>query len=502
MEKLAFDTSALLSQTVTLLPEIIVTVVGVIVMLVDANSRGRRRSAAAWTAFAGLVLAALATGAIAYLRVTERFGVEIPADSFGGMLVNDPLRLVFTMIAILVSALSLLTSIHWLDEDELPAGEYYTLLLFATVGMTLMAGAGDLVMIFLGLEIVSIATYAMAGFRRRDLRSNEAGLKYYILGSFSTAFLLYGMALTYGATRTTNIAQLQVAIKGGVEWPGLLLAGAGLMLVGLCFKIAAAPFHVWTPDVYEGAPSVVTGWMSTGPKAAAFAAFLRIFIFGFALASAFGDLQGAATGAIAAIAAFTMIIGNAVAIVQDNIKRMLAYSSVAHAGYALVGLLAGDWGAVAFYMLAYAFMNVGAFAVVATIARRADRATTVEDYRGIGFDNMELSVALSVFMLSLAGFPATAGFMGKLLVFKAAWVAGYEYLVVLGVLASVVSVYYYLRPIVVMFFSAPGEEGSRRGLIVPAATSAALTFAMIGVFYLGLVPQRVLELLYGVANGR
>jgi NADH-quinone oxidoreductase subunit N len=478
---------------VTILPEGVLSLVAFVVMLLDAYTGGKQRRLYAWVALVGY---AGAGGAVVWIaRLLAAGSPLVPTASFSGMLVTDPFRLAFSTVALVVSALTALSSVHWLDEDDLPAGEFHTLTMFATVGMLLMASAGDLVMIFLGLEIVSIATYVMAGYRRRDLRSNEAGLKYYILGSFSTAFLLYGMALTYGATHSTNLVLIREAIIGGkVEWTWLLLVGGAMMLVGLCFKVAVAPFHVWTPDVYEGAPSVVTGWMSTGPKAAAFSAFLRLYIFIFAVGASASPLHlnTATVNALQIIAVTTMILGNVVAMVQDNIKRMLAYSSIAHAGYALVGLIANDWQAVAFYMLAYAVMNIGAFAVVATIGRRFDRGTTMEDYRGIGWESLGLSVALSIFMLSLAGFPMTAGFMGKLLVFKSAWQKGYTMLVVFGVLNSAVSVYYYLRPIVLMYFGAPGEA-ERRVPAVSVTTFAALAVALAGVFYLGLLPDAVLR---------
>ena len=478
---------------ITILPEAILALVGFLVMLLDAYTGGKERRLYGWVALVGYLGAGGAVAWIAWLMAQK--SPSVPLSSFSGMLVTDPFRLAFTIIALVVSAVTVLVAIHWLDDDDLPAGEFQTLLLFATVGMCLMASAGDLVMIFLGLEILSIATYVMAGFRRRDLRSNEAGLKYYILGSYATAFLLYGMALTYGATRSTNLSEITAAISGGqVQWTWLLLAGAGMMLVGLCFKIAAAPFHVWTPDVYEGAPSVVTGWMSTGPKAAAFAALLRLYAAVFAVGGAILNLDDATVSALSIIAVTTMVVGNLCAMVQDNIKRMLAYSSIAHAGYALVGVIAGweYWPYVAFYLLAYAVMNIGAFAVVSTIARRFDRETTLDDYRGIGFTSLGLSIALSVFMLSLAGFPMTAGFMGKLLVFKAAWLEGHGMLVVFAVLNSAASVYYYLRPIVLMYFGAPAE-GERRVPPVAATTVAALAVSLIGVFYLGLLPDAVLN---------
>jgi NADH-quinone oxidoreductase subunit N len=481
MEKLGLDFNAIL-------PETIVSAVAILVMLVDAYGTGRQRRASAWLALVGLVGATAAT--------VPLWGVKT-APAYSGMLVTDPLRLVFTWATLAASVLTVLLSMRWLDEDELPAGEFYGLLLFATVGMMLMAGAGDMVMIFLGLEIVSIATYVMAGYRRRDLRSNESALKYYILGSFATAIMLYGMALVYGATRTTNLAAIQreIATAGSLH-SELLVLGVALILVGFCFKVGAAPFHVWTPDVYEGAPSVVTGWMSTGPKAASFAALARLFIVVVASGGSVATLGVAWKSALAVIAVVTMVVGNVVAMVQDNIKRMLAYSSIAHAGYALVGVIAGDWQAVAFYMAAYALMNIGAFAVVATIAGRSDRAVTIDSYRGIGFDSLGLSATLAVFMFSLAGFPMTAGFIGKFLVFKSAWMAGHTVPVVVGVLASAASVYYYLRPLVVMFF-VPAEEASPRPPAIPAATAAALTLAIAGIFYLGIAPGGLLTLLYG-----
>src|SRR5207302_3243622 len=300
--------------------------------------------------------------------------------------------------------------------------------------MMLMASAGDLVIVFLGLEILSIATYVMAGFRRSDVRSNESSLKYFILGSFASAFLLYGIALTYGATATeslsgtTNIAAIASRLNQSL-YPPLLFAGAAMMLVGFGFKIATAPFHVWSPDVYEGAPTPVTAFMAAGPKAAGFASFMRVFLFGFPIAAATttaGYSHKSWLAALAIMAALTMTVGNVVAIVQDNVKRMLAYSSIAHAGYALVGFVAAGAAtdpaqksaaltSVVFYLLTYAVMNMGAFAIVTIIARKGDQRNSVEDYNGIGFSSPALAFSLSIFLLSLLGMPLTAGFMGKIM---------------------------------------------------------------------------------------
>src|SRR5213080_489301 len=485
-------------------PELIVGIAGVIIMMVDAFApRGQR-----WLTGALSLMALVAAAAASIWLWTGWVG---PRTAFNGMIVLDELRLSFTLIFIVVAILTVLISSVWIEAEKLPAGEYHSLLLFATSGMMLMASAGDLVIVFLGLEILSIATYVLAGFRRTDVRSNESSLKYFILGSFASAFLLYGIALIYGATATetlpgiTNIA----AIAGRLDqslYPPLLFAGAAMLLVGFGFKIATAPFHVWTPDVYEGAPTPVTAFMAAGPKAAGFASFMRVFLFGFPIATVAASTSGYAhqawVGALAVMAVLTMTIGNVVAIVQNNVKRMLAYSSIAHAGYALVGFVAAGaattpedrsaaLSAVAFYLLTYAIMNMGAFAVVTLIARRGDQQTNVDDYNGIGFASPVLAFSLSLFLLSLLGMPLTAGFMGKIFVFSAAVKQGYLWLVVIGVLNTAISAYYYLRLIVVMFFRE--RTGAWDLPRVPASIALALILTIVGVFYLGLFPGRVIN---------
>jgi NADH-quinone oxidoreductase subunit N len=489
-----------------ILPELIVAVAGVLVMLVDAFARPTQRWVTGSLSLAGLFAAAAAT---VWMWLSWS---GMPSNDFNGMIVFDELRLSFTLIFLLVSALTILISMVWVENERLPAGEFHSLLLFATVGMMLMASGGDLVIIFLGLEILSIATYVLAGFRRTDLRSNESSLKYFILGSFSSAFLLYGIALIYGATATkgglagtTNIAAIAAQI-GDSRYPELVFAGAAMMLVGFGFKIATAPFHVWTPDVYEGAPTPVTAFMAAGPKAAGFAAFLRVFIFGFPFFAALNTIQGQAhsawLSALVVMAMLTMTIGNVAAIVQNNVKRMLAYSSIAHAGYALVGFVAAGaaedaehrsaaLSAVAFYMLTYAVMNLGAFAIVTLLARNNDRRTDVEDYNGIGFRAPALAFTLSLFLLSLLGLPPTAGFMGKIMVFRAALDAKYFGLVVIGVLNTAVSAYYYLRLIVVMFFRERTTEWAAPR--VPASLALVIVLTALGVFYLGLFPGQTLD---------
>jgi NADH-quinone oxidoreductase subunit N len=477
-------------------------------MLVDAFGRPDQR----WTT-GGLSLLGLAAAAVSSIWLWKSWtGAN---EAFNGMVILDELRTGFTLVILLVSALTLLISIVWVEREHLPAGEFHSLLLFATAGMMLMASGNDLVIIFLGLEILSIATYVMAGFRRTDIRANESSLKYFILGSFSSAFLLYGIALTYGATAvaglpgTTNITQIANRLHEA-QYPPLLFAGAAMMLVGFGFKVATAPFHVWTPDVYEGAPTPVTAFMAAGPKAAGFASFLRVFVFGFPFAvqlaggNVRAEINSAWVNTLTVLAILTMTVGNVAAIVQSNVKRMLAYSSIAHAGYALVGFVAAGAAAditarnaaiaaVNFYLLTYAVMNIGAFAVVQLIARAGDRRTEFEDYNGIGFQSPLLAFALSLFLLSLLGMPLTAGFIGKVMVFGAAIDQGFYTLVVIGVLNTAISAYYYLRLIILMFF----RERTTAWIAppIPASIGLVLAITVLGVFYLGVFPGRLLNAL-------
>lgn len=486
-------------------PELIIGIAGVLVMLIDAFARKDQR----WITGSLSIVALLAAGvsSVWLWRATPTLRA-----AFNGMIVLDELRLSFTLVFIIVALLTILIANSWIEVEQLPAGEFHALLLFATSGMMLMASAGDLVIVFLGLEILSIATYVLAGFRRTDTRSNESALKYFILGSFASAFLLYGIALVYGGTATgpdspgtTNIAAIAARLNQSL-YPPLLFAGAAMLLVGFGFKIATAPFHVWTPDVYEGAPTPVTAFMAAGPKAAGFASFVRVFLFAFPIATGVAGTAAYAhqawLGALAVMAVLTMTIGNVVAIVQNNVKRMLAYSSIAHAGYALVGFIAAGaaptpeersaaMSAVAFYLLTYAVMNMGAFAIVTLIAQRGDRRTRIDDYNGIGFASPVLAFSLSIFLLSLLGMPLTAGFMGKIVVFSAALRQGYVWLVVIGVLNTAISAYYYLRLIIVMFFRERTSEWEVPR--IPASIALALVLTIIGVFYLGLFPGRIIS---------
>jgi NADH-quinone oxidoreductase subunit N len=475
-------------------PEIITSLAAVVIMLVDALSKKGARKVNAAIALVSLILALVATIGLRSIG---------SGSYFSGMVVIDPIRIFFSVTVLIVAIVVTLLASQFLRDEALPPGEFFSLIMFATVGMLLLVAAGDLVTVFLGLEIASITTYIMAGYRRYDTRANESSLKYFLLGSFATAFLLYGMALVYGATATTNIGGISVAIASGkVLHPALLLVGAAMMLVGFGFKIAAAPFHLWTPDVYEGAPTIVTGFMSTGPKAAVFAAFLRVFSEGFtATSSPLGtQLHHTWVIVIAVIAVLTMTVGNVIALVQKNIKRMLAYSSIAHAGYALVGFVTGDFAPVAFYMLAYSIMSVGAFAVIQLFARAGDQKTEVGDFAGIGFESPGLSFSLAIFLFSLAGIPPTAGFMSKFYIFKSAWDGAptLRWLIVVAVINSIISVYYYLYPIVVMFFRplAPGFVKPR----VSAMTAVALILTLLGTLYLGLLPNRTMSAMGGASR--
>ena len=444
-----------------ILPELVVALAGIVAMVYDSFFPKQRRVTGI-VSLTGLAISAI----LLFLMWTGTSG--LPSGYWNGMIAHDNLRMAFSFVFLLVTAMTILISTVWVDNEKVAVGEYHALLMFATFGMMLMASGNDLVVIFLGLETLSIATYVMAGFRKSDLKSNESAMKYFILGSFASAFLLYGMALIYGATGSTNLTEI-AAKTADANFPALLLIGAAMLIIGFGFKVATVPFHIWTPDVYEGAPSPVTGFMATGSKAAAFASFLRVFVLGFPLIAgvqASGLLHETWITALSVMAILTMTVGNVAAMMQNNIKRMLAYSSIAHAGYALVGFLGAGAAktpadrdaaiaSVAFYMLTYAITNLGAFAIITLLGQKNDRRTEFDDYNGIGFKSPILSFTLSLFMLSLLGIPLTAGFMGKVLVFRPALEAGNLLLtivVVAAVLNTAISAYYYLRLIVVMFF--------------------------------------------------
>ena len=452
-------------------PSGLLVLTAILVLFWDLWIQEEDRPHLVWLTISGFVL----TGAVS-------FGLWGQADA-SGPLALDSYALFFNGIFCLAGVLTVLMSGSYLDLTKIRQGEYYALLLFAAVGMVLMAAATDLITIFLGLETMSIAVYVLAGIWHQRLASNEAALKYFLLGAFASGFLLYGMALIYGVTGSLQLAVIaeQVAAQGSSP---LLLVGMGLLLVGFGFKVAAAPFHVWTPDVYEGSPTTITAFMAVGVKAAAFAAFARVFLY--ALAAVHAEWQGVVWG----IAVLTMTVGNLTALVQTNIKRMLAYSSVAHAGYVLVAMVAGKelgGAAMMYYLVAYGFMNLGAFGVVLSLNRQDQPNEELRDYAGLGFRYPALGMAMAIFMLSLTGVPPLVGFTGKFYVFSAAVEAGYIGLAVIGVLNSAVSAYYYIRVIVTMYME-EGDAAFEIAALRPAL-SAAIIIAAAGTVLLGIFPS-------------
>lgn len=461
-----------------LLPAIVLAITGIAVMVADPFVAARHKARLGWLALAGTAGAMAALG-----PMTANRGVW-----YSGLWWVDDYSIFFHTIFLLIAALTILIAMDYVRRESVPPSEFLILVLFSTTGALLMAGARELMLIFVGIEILSIATYVLAGFRRTDLRSNESALKYFLLGSFASAFFLYGVALAFGATGSTNLAEIAEAIRGGAADTSLVSASAGLMLVALAFKVALVPFHVWTPDVYEGAPTPVTGYMSVAPKAAGFAVMMRIFV------TAFPEIGGRWVLILWVMAALTMIVGNVVAVVQTNVKRMLAYSSIAHAGYIAVAFAAGGERGVPaamFYMLCYSVMNLGAFGVVTILSRREDRLVNIEDYAGLASRRPRLAALLAVFLLSLAGIPGTAGFTGKFFIFSSAVDSGLVGLTLIGVLTTVVSFYYYLYVIVQMYMTDPGEDFD--DVTVHPATGAALALSVTITLYLGLLPTRVLE---------
>ena len=466
----------------TILPETIVAGMGMVVVLIELFGTGRDTRNLAYLSLLTLIVAGYA----------EMLLLGRNLEGFWGTMSADDFSVAFELIFLLVSGLTVLISMRYLENMRLRHGEYYSLLLFATSGMMFLASGLDLLLIFIGLEILSISSYILCGMLQADARSNESALKYFLLGAFSTGFLLYGIALIYGATGTIELREINAALTHEETFRNpLIWIGLGFLLVGFGFKIALVPFHMWTPDVYEGAPTAITAFLSTGPKAAGFAALIRI------LYESLGATQEQWSQVLWVLAAVTMTVGNVMALQQDNIKRMLAYSSIAHAGYILVAVVAGGpdgLAAVVFYTLAYTLTNFGAFAIL-ILASSADRErVTFADYAGFGYVSPMLAIAMFVFMLSLAGIPLTAGFAGKFQIFKTVIDQGFIWLAVIGVLNSVVSLYYYLR-LVVMMYMQPATAHSIKERAVPSVSLyAAIGVTLLGVLYLGVFPSLWIEL--------
>jgi len=463
-----------------ILPEIVLSMFGILIMVLDplVDEEKSQRTLGA-VGFIGAVAGLLSTW----------FMAQSPGLAFWNTVRVDSFAVFFTFLVIAIAAVVILSSFEYMATQRIRAGEYYALILFGVVGMVLMSSAIELVMIFIGLEISSISTYILAGFRRNDAASSESSLKYFLLGSFATAFFLYGVALMFGATGSTNIDTIAQKLQSApVEL--LVYVAMALMFVGLGFKVAVAPFHVWTPDVYEGAPAPVVGFMSTAPKAAAFAVLLRV-VFAIDAPGRFWFLWVAA--------ALSMTLGNVGALVQSNVKRLLAYSSIAHAGYLLVAFAMTSQetsligiSAAMFYTAAYAAMNVGAFAVVSHFANAGERYVTLEDYEGLGRSSPLLAATLTIFLLSLIGIPMTGGFFAKFYVFSAALRANLVWLTIIGVLNSAVGAYYYLRIIVMMYM----REARKEVPVAPVSVglAAALAISIVATLYLGILPNRVLQI--------
>jgi len=492
------DFSRNLHYVWALLPEIIVCIGAMVVLLTgvsgrrarDASEESHPRSSTdlGWLALAALLLAAMTNGWL--------YGVVEVGRT--GLIAVDGFRLFANWIFLIGAALGILVSLAYVDRQRLQAGEYYGLMLFATAGMMFMAGARDLIVVFLGLEVMSISVYALSAFNRRDRRSGEAGLKYFLLGAFSTGFFLYGIALVYGSTGSTNLTTVADVVRSGTVQAPFLLIGIALLAVGFGFKVSAVPFHMWTPDVYEGAPTPITAFMSVGVKTAGFVAFFRVFF------TAFEAVYAGWYPILWWLAAVTMVVANLIALVQPSVKRMLAYSSVAHAGYLLVAVTAANEMAAAgllFYLLVYTLMNIGAFAVVLSVSRQSEENQRIEDYAGLGLKQPVLAVVLTIFLLSLAGFPGTAGFMGKIYLLQGAVDAELWTLAVILVLATVLSYYYYLRVAWYAWMRPPVRADQHDGIYIPGSTRLVLAAGVVVILLLGIFPSGVLDLARASVEG-
>ena len=475
-------------NTLALLPELVLTVAGVGIMLAEPMLKpGASRKPLGWLAIFATLLSGFA--AVYQLHMCNLNGTLL---AFSGNLRIDPFSVFFHLLIAAVVLVTLLGSLDYFEGYATHAGEYFALVMFAAVGMMLMTCSVELLMVFVGLEISSIATYILAGFRKGKAAGVESSLKYFLLGSFATAFFLYGIAVAFGATGSTSIAAIAAAL-GTTATPRLALLALGMLVIGLGFKVSAAPFHVWTPDVYQGAPAPVVGLMSTAPKAAAFAVLLRVTFAGFP------NMQHRWSMLMWALAALSMTVGNLGALKQENVKRMLAYSSIAHAGYLLAAFTALPQAGIAaacFYTAAYSAMNVGAFAVMTQIMGYTEHTRTLEDFTGVGLRRPVLAGLLTFFLLSMIGIPFTGGFFAKFYVFGAVMQGGHWLLAVVGLLNSGVACFYYLRLLVAMYGKHAHELGNDRAVFTKVSLPAGvgLAAAALGTLLLGVLPGRVLTL--------
>lgn len=463
------------------MPEIILCSAALLIMMIDLFVKKKEIVA---------VLSMAAALVVSY----NLMGVS--GTTFDGMFLADKYSWFFKFVFLLNLVLTILISVRYLEVERANHGEYYVTMMFATIGMMVMASAGDLVTLYLGLELMALSTYILAGFIRQATRSNEAAIKYLLLGAFASAFLLYGTSLIFGMTGTMNISEIAAYIsKNGLAGNPALMLSILMFTVAFCFKIAAVPFHMWAPDVYEGAPTSITAFMSVGPKAAGFAVFGRVFLV------AFGSASSDWSVVLIAIAIATMAVGNIIALAQTNIKRMLAYSSIAHAGYAMLGIIAGGQDGVASmmnYMLIYAFMNIGAFAIVIMLRSEGFMGEDIRDYEGLSKTHPLYAALMLVFMFSLTGIPPTAGFMGKFYLFMAAINAGYYWLVAIAVIFSAISAYFYLRIVMYMYMREPHTEVS---LSPSPYIYAALILTTAGVLAIGVMPAKVIAIARMAATG-
>ena len=457
-----------------LMPELVIVLTFVIVMVFDLF-KSIRKSVLAWVTIVG--------SAIALWASVKMLHAGVIGNEFNGMLRVDRFSMFFNIIFLVSTILVTLISINYLDRNDKRQGEYYVLILLATLGMMLMASGNELIVVFLGLELMSLSLYVLAGYFRSIQVSSEAGMKYLLLGAFASGFFLYGIALIYGGAGTTSIPEIASELEVGGKSP-LMLAGMFLLIVGFGFKVALVPFHQWAPDVYEGAPTPIAAFISAGPKAAGFAAFLRIFTGGLE------SLQPEWIVVVVILAALTMTVGNVIATAQSNIKRMLAYSSVAHAGYVLVGLAAANKDGISsamLYLFIYCVMNIGAFAAVILARTEDGENLRIADYAGLGFRRPLLALFMTIMLLSLAGFPPTAGFVGKFYVFRSAVDAGHTWLVVVAAINTAISAFYYLRVVVTMYMKEPEEELDFHAY--PSLLVFALLLVTIGVVLIGVLPS-------------
>jgi NADH-quinone oxidoreductase subunit N len=461
-------------------PEIAVLATGFIVLITDLFLRRARNTVLTALSFIGIMIAlGLTFNNYSFIGV-----------SFQNIVINDPIGFYSKTIFCLGTLLTIFVSSTYVGREMKGPGEYYVLLFIATFGMMVMASSADLLTIFLGLEVMSIPLYVLAGIYRNRARSREASLKYFLMGAFASGFLLYGIALIFGAFGTTNLVVIAERFSFGGEYSGILTAaGITFLLVGLGFKVAIAPFHAWVPDVYEGSAAPVTAFMSAGPKAAGFVALFRIF-------TVFWPLVGENfTAVLWILSVLTMTWGNIMAISQSNIKRMLAYSSIAHAGYVMIALTVGGKEGLAagmFYLLAYTIINIGAFAVIVFFAGQREKLENIKDYAGFGSRFPFPAIALTIFMLALAGFPATAGFLGKYKIFTAAINSGFVWLAIIGIANSLISVWYYIGVVVTMYMRPEGERST--GIVLSPSLFVAILISLFGTLQLGLYPSALLDL--------